>query len=131
VSYGASYNPAHPNFSYSVDGIRVPVESFVAFAGIKLRDPLGLLEEWGRASGKPSGYRNAGVRWGERYELLYDANGRLVYQSSIYDPALSQLSFGVESAIFSDADFDVTLLPQQRRGATSRGRKSRVNKQNK
>jgi len=112
VSYGASYNPAHPNFSYSVDGIRVALEDFIAFAGIKLRDPLGLLEDWARASGKPIGYRNVGVRWGERYEVIYDANGKLVYESSKYNPALSNISFGVESAIYTNNTFDPTLLPQ-------------------
>ena len=113
VSYGASYNPAHPNFSYSVDGIRVPVESFVAFAGIKLRDPLGLLEEWARASGKPTGRVSVGVSWGLRREVIYDANDRVFYEKSWYDSELSQSSYGVESAIYSVAKLDLTLLPQE------------------
>jgi hypothetical protein len=112
VSYGASYNPAHPNFTYSVDGIRVPLEDFIAFAGIKLKDPLGLLEDWARASGKPVGYRNAGVRWGQRFEVIYDANGKLIYETSTYNPTLSTLSFGLESPIYSNTSFDPTLLPQ-------------------
>jgi YD repeat-containing protein len=112
VSYGASYNPAHPNFTYSVDGIRVPLEDFIAFAGIKLKDPLGLLEDWARASGKPIGYRNAGVRWGQRYEVIYDANGNLVHETSTYNPTLSTVSFGLESPIYSNTSFDPTLLPQ-------------------
>ena len=114
VSYGSSYNPAHPNFTYSVDGIRVPVEDFIAFAGIKLKDPLGLLEDWARASGKPIGYRNAGVRWGQRYEVIYDANGKLISETSKYNPALSGVSFGVESAIYSNEGIpDLSLLPQE------------------
>jgi YD repeat-containing protein len=46
VSYGSSYDPANPGMTYSVDGIRMPVEDFVHHAGFVLGNPLALLEFW-------------------------------------------------------------------------------------
>lgn len=112
VSYGISRDPGNPDMTYSMDGIRMPVEDFIHLAGFILKDPLSLLDSFARQSAKPIGFRNKGVRWGERFEVIYDANGKIVSQTSEYDPKLAQLNFGVESPIYSDADFDPTLLPQ-------------------
>jgi YD repeat-containing protein len=115
VSYGASYNPAHPNFTYSVDGVRVPVEDFVHHAGFILKDSLGLLEWLARKSAAPIGYRNTGVRWGRRFEVIYDANGKVVSRTwGEYQSALSEVNYGIESSIFSDAELDPTLVPQNK-----------------
>ncbi|HXQ69709.1 MAG TPA: hypothetical protein VN844_04455, partial [Pyrinomonadaceae bacterium] len=112
TSYGASYDPSNPAMTYSVQGIRVPVEDFIHHAGFILKDPLGLLESFARQSAKPIGYQNKGVHWGKRFEVIYDANGKIVSQTSEYDPKLAHLNFGVETPIYSDAEFDPTLLPQ-------------------
>ncbi len=114
VSYGTSYDPAHPNFSYSIDGIRVPLEDFIHHAGFILKDPLGLLDWFARKSAVPIGRLNVGVRWGQRFEVITDANGKIFYENWRFDSELSQVNYGVEYDIFSDASLDPTLLAQDR-----------------
>lgn len=111
VSYGTSYDPGNPAMTYSVDGIRVPVEDFIQHAGFILRDPLGLLEDFARRSAIPVGSRNVGVRWGKWFEVITDANDKVVSARwGRFDPSLAQVSYGVESPTFSDQELDITLL---------------------
>src|SRR5262249_13836257 len=81
ISFGSSFNPANPNFTYWVNGVRVPVDDFVQLAGMKLRDTFGLLETWARETAQPIGYQKSGVSWGHRFEIIYDANGKVVSQN--------------------------------------------------
>lgn len=113
MSYGTSHDPGNPNMTYSVDGIRMPLEDFIQHAGFILKDPLGLLEWMARKSAIPVGIRNRGVHWGERFEVIYDANGKIVSQRSAYDPSLAQTNYGDESPIYDPEGLpDPTLLPQ-------------------
>jgi hypothetical protein len=113
ISYGTSYDPANPTISYSVDGIRMPVEDFVQFAGMKLRDPLGLLESWARAGLEPNGYLRAGVRGGRAFEILTDINRKPMNSLwGKFRAALTEFDFEFETPVFSEAEFDPTILPQ-------------------
>jgi hypothetical protein len=115
ISYGTSYDPANPDMTYSVDGIRMPVEDFLQHAGFILKDPLGLLEWLARKNSIPVGFRNKGVRWGERFEVIYDANGKMVSQKWEYDPNLAGVSFGSESPIYSAGGLpDLGILRQSK-----------------
>jgi hypothetical protein len=53
LSQGSSYSAANPGMTYSMNGIRVPAEDFIAFAGFELRDILGLVEAYARQRAKP------------------------------------------------------------------------------
>jgi hypothetical protein len=53
LSQGSSYSPANPNVTYSRDGIRVPADDFMAFAGFELQDTLGLMEDFARQRVRP------------------------------------------------------------------------------
>ena len=113
VSYGTSHDPANPAMTYSIDGIRMPVEEFIPLAGMKLRDPLGLLEEWARASAEPKGYVRAGVRDGKAFEIITDANRKVVSKTvGKFNPALTEYDFEFETPIYPDAEFDPTQLPK-------------------
>ncbi len=113
VSYGTSHDPGNPDMTYSVDGIRMPVEDFIQHAGFILKDPLGLLEWFARKSAIPIGFRNTGVRWGKRFDVIYDANGKVVSQTWEYDPSLAQTNFGIEYPIFESEGLpDLALLQQ-------------------
>ena len=46
LSQGSSYNSANPGMTYSRDGIRVPADDFMAFAGLEFRDTLALVEAY-------------------------------------------------------------------------------------
>jgi hypothetical protein len=111
-TFGTSYDPANPNFSYSIDGIRVPVEDFVQHAGIILKDPLALLEWMARKSAIPIGRLSVGVSFGHNAEMIYDANGKVVYEKWWYDSELSQVSYGVEYNIYSNASFALDKIPK-------------------
>ena len=50
MSQGTSFNPANPNITYSVDGIRVSANDFMNFAGMALQDPLTLMEWFARTN---------------------------------------------------------------------------------
>ena len=53
MSHGSSYSAANPGVTYTRDGIRVPADDFMAFAGIDLRDSLTLTEFLARTSSPP------------------------------------------------------------------------------
>ncbi len=53
LPYGSSYSPANPNIAYSVDGVRVLPDDFMAFAGFALTDTLGLMEYFARGTELP------------------------------------------------------------------------------
>lgn len=111
ISFGSSYNPANPDVTYTIDGIRMPVEDFIAHAGFILKDPLGLLDRFARQSAIPIGKRAEGVKFGHRAEIIYDANGNKVYEKWWYDPELSEVSYGQEYYIYSDASLELDLIP--------------------
>jgi len=113
ISYGTSHDPANPAMTYSIDGIRMPVEEFIPLAGMKLRDPLGLLESWARASAEPVGYLRTGVRDGRGFEIITDANRKIVGKmTGKFDPALTEFDFEFEIPIYTDVEFDPTQLPK-------------------
>jgi hypothetical protein len=112
ITHGVSHDPANPNMTYSIDGIRMPVEDFIEHAGFILEDPLGLLDWLARKSAMPIGKLSVGVSFGHRAEMITDANGKLVYEKWWYDSKLRDVSFGSEHNIFRNAVFDLTLLPQ-------------------
>ena len=53
LSQGSSYNSANPGMTYSRDGIRVPADDFMAFAGLEFRDTLGLVEAYATQRARP------------------------------------------------------------------------------
>lgn len=89
----------------------MPVEDFIAHAGFVLKDPLGLLDRFARQSAIPIGKRAEGVKFGHRAEIIYDANGNKVYEKWWYDPELSEVSYGQEYYIYSDASLELDLIP--------------------
>jgi hypothetical protein len=113
VSPGNPYNPAHPNFTYSIDGIRVPVEDFVHHAGIILKDPLAMMDWLARKSATPIGKLSVGVSFGHKAAIIFDANGKSVYEKWWYDSELSDVSYGSEYYIYRNAVFNPTLIPQK------------------
>ena len=103
MSHGTSYSPANPNVTYSVDGIRVSANDFMNFAGMALQDPLRLMEWFARKGGKPIGKRNTGVSWGKPFEVIYDANNKIVsVKWGKFDPTLQHLNYGTLSSIYSN-----------------------------
>jgi hypothetical protein len=53
LSQGSSYSAANPGITYSMNGIRVPADDFMAFAGFELTDILGLVEAYARQRARP------------------------------------------------------------------------------
>jgi len=114
ISFGSSYNPENPAASYSIDGIRVPLEDVVHLIGLKFKDPLALLDEWAHSSGKPIAVLNKGARFGERYEVLYDLNGKILDESWKSDSSVAQEIYGKEYLVYSNAGLpDPFMLSQQ------------------
>jgi hypothetical protein len=52
------------------------------------------------------------VSWGDRFEILYDANGKVVNQTWSFDDSLRQVSYGALTEIYTASDLDLDLLPQ-------------------
>jgi YD repeat-containing protein len=74
ISYGDSYNAANPAVAYTVDGIRVSADNFIARGGFLLQEKFGLLEAAARQDANPIGYRFSGVNQGLSFNASYDAN---------------------------------------------------------
>jgi hypothetical protein len=74
LSYGDSYNAANPAVAYTVDGIRVSADDFIARGGFLLQEKFGLLEAAARQDANPIGYRFSGVNQGLSFNASYDTN---------------------------------------------------------
>jgi YD repeat-containing protein len=103
MSYGSSYSPANPGVTYTVDGMRVSADDFMRRLDVEMHYPMGWVDASARASARPIGKRNTGVSWGRPFEVIYDANGKVVSQTwGEYDPQLINVNFGTESLLYSN-----------------------------
>jgi hypothetical protein len=101
AGFGSSYQPALPNFGYTIDGLRVTLDAFISRLGHVAKDPFDLLEVISASSTRPAGYRNSGVSWGRRFDAIYDANGQIESVNwGEWDPELRDVNYGEMQAIY-------------------------------
>jgi YD repeat-containing protein len=115
VPYPSFSDPRHPGRTYSVDGIPVPIDFFMMLLDSRFHGPFGLVEASARASRRVVGRRNSGVSWGRRFEVIHDANGRIISEElGDLDPDLQGVNYGVEIPIYDSSwALNLTLLPQK------------------
>jgi hypothetical protein len=77
TTYPQTNNPAQPNMTYTVDGIRVPLDHFVLLVEMAFHGNMGLMEAVARSSSTVVGSRTSGVSWGRRFTQERDVNGRV------------------------------------------------------
>src|SRR5205823_3192081 len=67
---GNSFNAANPAMTYTIDGLRATLDSFVARMGRILEDPIALIQ----VTTQPVGYRARGYVSGHPFEVTTDIN---------------------------------------------------------
>jgi hypothetical protein len=104
AAYPATNNPSHPNMTYSVDGIRVPLDHFVMLVEMAFHGNMGLMDAMGRATSTVVGTRTTGVSWGRRFTQDTDVNGRTTNVSwGSYSQDLTHVSYSQTTNIYAEA----------------------------
>ena len=71
---------------------------------VQLHESIGWVEAGARAASRPIGYRNSGVSWGRRFDVIYDANWEVqsVYWGDM-DPGGATVNNGGVTAIYGSS----------------------------
>jgi YD repeat-containing protein len=114
LPYPSFSDPRNPGITYSFDGIAVPVDYFFQLVDTVFHGRLGTVQAFAASSTRRIGTRNRGVSWGRRFEVIYDANGRIVSQQwGDFDPNLRGVNYGIETSIYNSLIFNFTWLLTQ------------------
>jgi hypothetical protein len=104
--YPSFNNPAQPNMTYSIDGVRVPLDHFMVMFNLNFKSNLYLAEQVAGAS-TPSLIGYSVSRFHGR--LIRDFGLNL---DRAHDEALEQSNLTRNWLVDSNWDFDSSLLPQ-------------------
>jgi hypothetical protein len=107
--YPSFNNPAQPNMTYSIDGVRVPLDHFMVMFNLNFKSNLYLAEQVAGAS-TPSLTSYSVSRFHGR--LIRDFGLNL---DRAHDEALEQSNLTRNWLVDSNWDFDPSLLPQNNR----------------